>query len=128
LRNPTLIKRFAQQDGLSRRLPARHTAITAERMERELQARYRNPEVAPDRRVSRSMASRSPNGLRVSPSSRKPPTPHPSASSNTPQQTTAPGRHELFADLADQAGSTDPRSLAQQLVCSNDCGRDITPG
>jgi AcrR family transcriptional regulator len=112
----TLYSAFGSKDGLVRAyLQARHAA-TAERMALELEARYDTPK---ERLVGvfevQGLSFTEP-GFRgcafVSASA--------DASPGGVVEQTAQGYrawlHELFFDLAQQAGAEDPKSLAQQLV------------
>ncbi|MEU8980422.1 TetR/AcrR family transcriptional regulator [Streptomyces sp. NPDC048309] len=112
----TLYNAFGSKDGLIRAyLQARHAA-TAERMARELEARYDTPK-------ERLVGAFEVQGLSfIEPGFRG--CAFISASADAPpggvvEQTAQDYRawlHELFFDLAQQAGAKDAKSLAQQLV------------
>jgi AcrR family transcriptional regulator len=112
----TLYSAFGSKDGLVRAyLQARHAA-TAERMTRELEARYDTPR-------ERLIGAFEVQGLSFTePGFRG--CAFISASADAPaggviEQAAQDYRtwlHELFFDLARQAGATDAKSLAQQLV------------
>jgi AcrR family transcriptional regulator len=112
----TLYSAFGSKDGLVRAyLQARHTA-TAERMARELQARYDTPKERLVGAFEVQGLSFTEPGFRgcafVSASADAPPggvVEHAARDYRT-------WLHELFFDLAQQAGAKDAKSLAQQLV------------
>jgi len=112
----TLYSAFGNKEGLVRAyLEARHTA-TSERMQQELEARYRTPKerlvgvfevqglsfADPDFRGCAFISANAdaPNVAAVEEASKD-------------YRTWV---HELFFDLAEQAGAKDPKQLAQQLV------------
>jgi AcrR family transcriptional regulator len=112
----TLYSAFGSKDGLVRAyLQARHAA-TAERMERELQTRYSTPKERLIGAFEVQGLSFTEPGFRgcafVSASADAPP----GGVVEHAAQDYRTWLHELFADLAQQAGATDPKSLAQQLV------------
>ncbi|MEV7680334.1 TetR/AcrR family transcriptional regulator [Streptomyces sp. NPDC088341] len=112
----TLYSAFGNKDGLVRAyLQARHAA-TAERMERELQARYDTPKERLTGAFEVQGLSFTEPGFRgcafVSASSDAPP----GGVVDRAAQDYRAWLHDLFQDLAKQAGATDARSLAQQLV------------
>ncbi|QIY76632.2 TetR/AcrR family transcriptional regulator [Streptomyces sp. RLB1-33] len=112
----TLYSAFGSKDGLVRAyLQARHAA-TAERMARELEARYDTPK-------ERLVGAFEVQGLSFTePGFRG--CAFISASADAPQggvveqaaQDYRTWLHELFFDLAQQAGATDAKSLAHQLI------------
>jgi AcrR family transcriptional regulator len=112
----TLYSAFGSKDGLVRAyLQARHAA-TAERMERELLTRYDTPKERLAGVFEVQGLSFTEPGFRgcafVSASADAPPggvVEHAAADYRT-------WLHELFYDLARQAGAKDAKSLAQQLV------------
>jgi AcrR family transcriptional regulator len=112
----TLYSAFGSKDGLVRAyLQARHAA-TAERMARELEARYVTPKERLVGAFEVQGLSFTEPGFRgcafVSASADAPP-------GGVVEQTAQDYRtwlHELFFDLAQQAGAQDAKSLAQQLV------------
>ncbi|KUN44185.1 TetR family transcriptional regulator [Streptomyces olivochromogenes] len=112
----TLYSAFGSKDGLVRAyLQARHTA-TAERMARELEARYDTPKERLVGAFEVQGLSFTEPGFRgcafISASADAPP-------GGVVEQTAQDYRtwlHELFFDLAQQAGATDAKSLAHQLI------------
>jgi AcrR family transcriptional regulator len=112
----TLYSAFGSKDGLVRAyLQARHAA-TAERMTRELEARYETPKERLVGAFEVQGLSFTEPGFRgcafVSASADAPP-------GGVVEQAAQDYRtwlHELFFDLARQAGAQDAKSLAQQLV------------
>lgn len=112
----TLYSAFGSKDGLVRAyLQARHAA-TAQRMTRELEARYDTPKQRLVGAFEVQGLSFTEPGFRgcafVSASADAPP-------GGIVEQTTADYRtwlHDLFFDLSQQAGAKDAKSLAQQLV------------
>jgi AcrR family transcriptional regulator len=112
----TLYSAFGSKDGLVRAyLQARHAA-TAERMARELQARYDTPKERLIGAFEVQGLSFTEPGFRgcafVSASADAPP----GGVVEHAAQDYRAWLHELFYDLARQAGAKDPKSLAQQLV------------
>ncbi|MFE4828197.1 TetR/AcrR family transcriptional regulator [Streptomyces sp. NPDC056672] len=112
----TLYSAFGNKDGLVRAyLQARHAA-TAERMERELRARYDTPKERLIGAFEVQGLSFTEPGFRgcafVSASSDAPP----GGVVDRAAQDYRAWLHDLFQDLAKRAGATDARSLAQQLV------------
>ncbi|MFD8965862.1 TetR/AcrR family transcriptional regulator [Streptomyces sp. NPDC059568] len=112
----TLYSAFGNKDGLVRAyLQARHAA-TAERMERELQVRYDSPKERLIGAFEVQGLSFTEPGFRgcafVSASSDAPP----GGVVDQAAQDYRAWLHDLFHDLAQQAGATDAKSLAQQLV------------
>jgi AcrR family transcriptional regulator len=112
----TLYSAFGSKDGLVQAyLQARHAA-TAERMARELEARYDTPKERLVGAFEVQGLSFTEPGFRgcafVSASADAPP-------GGVVEQTAQHYRtwlHELFFDLAQQAGAKDAKTLAQQLV------------
>jgi AcrR family transcriptional regulator len=112
----TLYSAFGSKDGLVwAYLQARHAA-TAERMARELEARYDTPKERLVGAFEVQGLSFTEPGFRgcafISASADAPP-------GGVVEQTVQDYRtwlHELFFDLAQQAGAKDAKSLAQQLV------------
>jgi AcrR family transcriptional regulator len=112
----TLYSAFGSKDGLVRAyLQARHAA-TAERMARELEASYDTPKERLVGAFEVQGLSFTEPGFRgcafISASADAPP-------GGVVEQTAQDYRtwlHELFFDLAQQAGAQDAKSLAQQLV------------
>lgn len=112
----TLYSAFGSKDGLVRAyLQARHAA-TAERMTRELHARYDTPKQRLIGAFEVQGLSFTEPGFRgcafISASAD-------AAPGGVVEQTAQDYRtwlHQLFYDLAQQAGATDPKTLAQQLV------------
>ena len=112
----TLYSAFGSKDGLVRAyLQARHAA-TAERMARELQARYDTPKERLIGAFEVQGLSFTEPGFRgcafVSASADAPP----GGVVEHAAQDYRTWLHELFYDLARQADAKDPKSLAQQLV------------
>ena len=112
----TLYSAFGSRDGLVRAyLQARHAA-TAERMARELEARYDTPRERLIGAFEVQGLSFTEPGFRgcafVSASADAPP----GGVVEYAAQDYRNWLHELFFDLAQQAGAKDPKSLAQQLV------------
>ncbi|MFB8131342.1 TetR/AcrR family transcriptional regulator [Streptomyces mirabilis] len=112
----TLYSAFGSKDGLVRAyLQARHAA-TAERMARELEARYDTPKERLVGAFEVQGLSFTEPGFRgcafISASADAPP-------GGVVEQAAQDYRtwlHELFFDLAQQAGATDAKSLAHQLI------------
>jgi AcrR family transcriptional regulator len=112
----TLYSAFGSKDGLVRAyLQARHAA-TAERMARELEARYDTPKERLVGAFEVQGLSFTEPGFRgcafVSASADAPP----GGVVEHAAQDYRTWLHELFYDLAQQAGAKDAKSLAQQLV------------
>jgi AcrR family transcriptional regulator len=112
----TLYSAFGSKDGLVRAyLQARHAA-TAERMARELQARYDTPKERLIGAFEVQGLSFTEPGFRgcafISASADAPP----GGVIEHAAQDYRTWLHELFFDLAQQAGAKDAKSLAQQLV------------
>jgi AcrR family transcriptional regulator len=112
----TLYSAFGSKDGLVRAyLQARHTA-TAEHMARELEARYDTPKERLVGAFEVQGLSFTEQGFRgcafISASADAPP----GGSVEQAAQEYRAWLHELFFDLARQAGAKDAKSLAQQLV------------